>query len=192
MFGNVSSRRVGRVALVVGVVFLVVLTLRFVVAQMPPSVTPTLMSSYGIATVYGSGTLNGGSTNIQIFSNVSGPIFVEKLLVVLPTPLQSDIILDRLSVGSVYAYSFSSYGAPRVVVVPTGETIGDAVSSLPTTLSILIVKDPIGNSAVFASGGATNGLTFSIRLSTPLVGGEVNVLALVAAPATATVTLSIS
>lgn len=117
---------------------------------------------------------------------------MEKLLLLLQNPGQSDIVLNSISVDGVYTITFNSYAAPRIVVVATGTTMGDVISVLPTSLSFLLVKDPMDNNAIFASGGATNGLSFGVGYSTPLVGGGSNILVLVLAPSNATVTLAIA
>jgi hypothetical protein len=184
-------RRARIIALTVTAIVLALTTLGLVPATALTPNMPIPISSYGVATLYASTTMTGGTVNIRISTNTGGPFFVEKLLLMLQAPGQSDIVLDSLSINGGYTYSFSSYLAQRVVVVPTGTTIGDVVSSLPASLSILVVKDPLGNNAVFATG-ATNGLSFGIRYSTPLFGGAVSILVLVLAPSNATPTLTIS
>lgn len=182
-------RRTRLVAHTATVILLTLMMVGFVAGPAPPSSSLIPISSYGIITLYGSVSMSG-TVNVRIFTNSGGPFFVEKLLLLLQNPGQPDIVLNSISVDGIYTYSFNSYIAPRVVVVPTGTTIDDVVSALPTSLSFLFVKDPMGNNAVFASGGATNGLSFGIGYSTPLVGGGVNILALVLAPSNATATLT--
>jgi len=152
--------------------------------------SPVPISYYGVTTLSSLVSLGEGTVNIQIATNSGGPFFIEKLLLFLQNPAQSDIILNSISFGGLFTYSFNSYLAAHIVVVPTGTTSGDIVSSLPSTLNFMSVKDPLGNKAIFASGTATNGLSFNIGYSTPLVGGDVNILVLVVAPTNATVTLT--
>jgi hypothetical protein len=160
----------------------------------PPSNSPVQFNSYGVTTVYGLAPMNGGTTNIQIYTTGStGPFFVEKVLLMLQTPGQSDIVLQSVSINGVQSWSYSTFiNQPRVLVLPQGTTMGDIISVLPSSLSPLMVKDPLGNQALFGSGDITNGLSFGIAYSTPLVGGQVSVLALVVAPSNATVSLTIS
>ena len=138
--------------------------------------------------------MTGGITNIQIYTNGnSAPFFVLKVLLYLLTPGQSDIILQSVSLNGVQSWSYASYNnQPRVVIVPQGTTLGDIISVLPSSLSLLLVKDPLSQSQAIAGFGGTNGLTFGIGYAVPLVGGQVAVMALVVAPTNSTVTLNIS
>jgi len=173
------------------VLVLVLLVCSTVFVSASTSVTPVPFSGFGLASVGAQAEMNGGTLNIQVSTSSDGPFYVEKLLLMLQTPSQSDIDLESVSVDGVYTYSFSAYGATRAVVVPAGLTLGDVVTVLPSPLSFLLTKDPLGNSAVFASGGP-DGLSFGIAYSTPLVGGAVTILALILAPTTTTITLTTS
>jgi hypothetical protein len=75
--------------------------------------------------------------------------------------------------------------------VSSGSTIGDIISSVPSYMSNLLTKDPMGNVAMFASG-STNGLALGLTSQNGFVGTTFSVLALVVAPTTATVTLAFS
>jgi predicted small integral membrane protein len=179
-------------------VILLTVMLTFVTAPAPPSTppssnTPVSLTNYGVTDVYGAVQMSGGTTNIQIYTvGNNAPFFVEKILLMLQTPGQSDIVLQTVTINGVQSWSYATYNnQPRVTLVPQGTTMGDIISSLPSSLSLLMVKDPLGNQALFGSG-ETSGLTFGIGYSTPLVGGGVSVLALVVAPSNSTVTLNIS
>ena len=161
----------------------------------PPSTnSPVSLANYGVTDVYGVTQMTGGTTNIQIYTAGSNaPFFVEKVLLMLQTPGQSDIILQSVSINGVQSWSYGSYNnQPRVVIVAQGTTLGDIISVLPSSLSLLLVKDPLSQSQALFGSGETSGLTFGIAYSTPLVGGQVSIMALVVAPTNSTVTLSIS
>jgi len=160
----------------------------------PPSDSPVQFSNYGVTTVYALANMNTATANLQISTTGStGPFFVEKVLLMLQTPGQSDIVLQTVSINGIQSWSYTTYAnQPRITLLPQGTTMGDIISALPSSLSPLLVKDPLGNLALFGSGGVTNGISFGIAYSTPLVGGQVSVLALVVAPSNATVTLTIS
>jgi hypothetical protein len=102
-------------------------------------------------------------------------------------------VLASISIDGAYVYTFNNYQQQpsRVLVVPSGSTIGDIIASVPSFLSALLAKDPMGNIAMFASG-ATNGLAFGLTSPNGFVGATYGALAIVAAPSSATVTLSIS
>ena len=130
---------------------------------------------------------------MRISTDSSGPFFVEKALIFLSAPLQTDILLASINVDGAYVYNFNNYiqQPTRVVIVPSGSTIGDIVSSVPSYMANLLTKDPIGNAAMFASG-STNGLALGLTSQSAAIGTTFSVLALVVAPTSATVTLAFS
>ena len=173
--------------------FVLILTMTGVVlAPAPPSGPPVQATSYGVITVYNSASFSGTIT-VRISTDSNGPFYVEKLLILLNAPVQADIVLSSISIDGAYVYTFNNYQQQpsRVLVVPSGSTIGDIITALPTYLSALLAKDPIGNIAMFASG-ATNGLAFGLTSPNGFVGTTYGALAIVVAPSSATVTLSLS
>ena len=164
-------------------------------------VTPSPIVQYGVVTLHGSATLSQSysTITIQIFTTAPGAFYVERIFLMLNAPVQSDLVLQSISIDGVYSYSFStSYLGPgsaiRVVVLPTGGTIGDIITgiqnALPTSFGFLVVKDPLQNNAVVASGG-TNGLSFGVTYSNLYVGGTVQIMALVVAPTGSPVTMTV-
>ena len=76
----------------------------------------------------------------------------------------SAILLDTISPDGVNVIQISGYSGPsNVAVVPAGSTMGEVVTTLPSNLAFLIVKDPLGNDAVWANGGAGNGIVVGLR-----------------------------
>ena len=130
-------------------------------------------------------------------SNGYGAFFVSKLLVFLSEPQQSDLLLSSISVDA-YAVTLSSqsYGpqAPKVVVVASGNTMGEVVASLPSYLSPLLVKDPLGNVAIVLNGVGGNGLKVGLMFASQGVGiaGTLGAEAIVTAPTNDTITISLS
>lgn len=84
--------------------------------------------------------------------------------------------------------------ATKVVVVPAGLTFGDAVGAVPSALSMLLVKDPMGNDAIVATGGGGNGMIIGIRFLTGGIatGATVSAIATVVAPANETVSMTMT
>ena len=164
-----------------------------VFAPAPPSGPPVATTAYGVITVFNSSNFSGGTVTLRISMDSNGPFFVEKVLVFLNGPIQADILLASISIDGAFVYNFNNYfqQPTRVAVVPSGSTLGDIISSIPSYMSNLLTKDPIGNVAMFASG-ATNGLALGLTSPNGVVGTTFSVLALVVAPTTATVTLAFS
>lgn len=128
---------------------------------------------------------------MRISTDSSGPFFVEKILILLSAPIQADVLLASVSIDGAYVFSFNNYLSQptRVVIVPSGSTIGDIISTFPSYMNSLQTKDPEGNLAMFASG-ATNGLALGLTSPNGQIGTTFSVIALVVAPTTATVTLA--
>jgi len=164
-----------------------------VFAPAPPSGQPVATTSYGLITVFNSSNFAGGTVTVRISTDSSGPFYVEKAILFLNAPVQADIVLASISVDGAYIFNFNNYfqQPTRVVVLASGSTLGDIIASVPTYMSSLLVKDPLGNQAVFASG-ATNELAFGLTSPNGFVGTTFSVLALVVAPSSATVTLAFS
>lgn len=172
---------------------LIVMMTRVVLAPAPPSSPPVPTTSYGIITVFNSSTFSGGTVTLRISTDLNGPFYVEKVLIFLNAPVQADILLASISIDGAYVFNFNNYfqQPTRVVVVPSGSTLGDIIASVPSYMSSLLTKDPIGNTAMFASG-ATNGLAFGLTSPNGFVGTTFSALAFVEAPSSATVTLAFS
>jgi hypothetical protein len=166
---------------------------RVVLAPAPPSGPPVPTTSYGVITVFNSSNFSGGTVTLRISTDSNGPFYVEKILIFLNGPVQADILLASISIDGAYVFNFNNYfqQPTRVVVVSSGSTIGDIVASVPSYMSSLLTKDPIGNIAMFASG-ATNGLAVGLTSPNGFVGTTFSALAFVEAPSSATVTLSFS
>jgi len=128
---------------------------------------------------------------ITVSTNVPAPFFVEKLLLLLNMATQVDIVLDSISIDGVYTFSFNTYLAQRVTIVASGSTMGDVVTQIPAYLNPLITKDPLGNNALFATG-TTSGLSVGVRFSSPIVESNLMIMALIVAPTSATVTLTVT
>ena len=88
---------------------------------------------------------------MRISTDLSGPFFVEKVLIFLNAPVQADILLASISIDGAYVFNFNNYfqQPTRVVVVPSGSTIGDIISTVPSYMNNLLTKDPMGNVAMF-------------------------------------------
>jgi hypothetical protein len=98
-----------------------------------------------------------------------------------------------MNLDGFYAISFSQYyGTPKIVVVASGSTIGEVISSLPSYLTPLLVKDPLGNQALVLSGGAASGLTVALRFSSETIGSVLSTEAIVTAPSNNTITIALS
>jgi hypothetical protein len=80
------------------------------------------------------------------------------------------------------------------VIVPSGLTYGDIVQSMPSYLSFLMMKDPLGNNAIVASGGDSGGIIISLGYMTGGgLGGStgMTVIATVVAPTDTTVSMTV-
>jgi len=193
------SLRTSTVTVALAVVLIGLSILAVVSAIPPPSNLPVPVSSYGVVAVYSNEATQTtlGTVNINVVSNGYGAFFVAKLLVFLNNPQQSDLLLSTISIDSFYTITLSQYYAPqspKVVVIASGYTMGDVVSSLPNYLSSMLVKDPIGNTAIVLNGGAGNGLKVALTFATPGVGsaGTIGAEAVVTAPSNDTITISLS
>jgi hypothetical protein len=181
-------------AVVLVVIMVNLATLAAVDAPPPPSSPPIPISQYGITTVYANQATQTslGAITVTLTSNGYGAFFVVRLLIFMNTPAQSDLTLDSIEIDGFYTLSFSQYyGTPKVVVIASGQTVGDIISVLPAYLSILLVKDPLGNQAIALNGRPGNGLTASLAFSTQ-VGAPISAEAIVTAPSNDTITISIS
>jgi len=161
----------------------------------PPSNLPIPVSQYGVVTVYSNEATPPtlGTVKINVASNGYGAFFVTKLLVFMNNPQQSDLILSTLSIDGFYTITFSQfYGSPKVVIIPSGSTMGELVSSLPSYLAPILVKDPLGNMAIVMNGGVGNGLAVSLTFGSQSGGGAVSAEGIVTAPSNNTITITMS
>ena len=192
MSGRIRKRRFAIVIAVVMMVVMIVgvMALRSVLAPPPPSSPPILISQYGVTTVYVS-TTPIGTFSIKLTSDGYGPFFVARLIIFLSPTGQPDLVLQSLNMDGIGTVSFSPYyGTPKVVVVSSGATMGELVSSLPSQLDFLLVKDPMGNPSIVVNGGAGNGLTVNLAFASPAVSVLVSAEAIVTAPMNNTITMS--
>lgn len=175
---------------------LIVLALGFQFVSAPPRSidVPTRLSDYGVTRVYASENFMG-SAKITIVSNGAGPFFIEKILLILDRAADVDVLLDTINIDGTGIIQISGYSSTsRVVVLPGGSLIGEVTSSFPSNLQFLFSKDPLGNEALAVSGASGNGLVVGLRS----VSGEYNlgttlsVIALVTAPANATISITMS
>jgi hypothetical protein len=152
-----------------------------------------LLTQYGVVRVYASIQFTG-TTKFTITSLGSSPFFVSRLTLFLNRPADFDILLDSMNVDGTGTIQISGFlASSKVVVVPAGLTAGDVVVALPNFLSFLLVKDPMGNDAIVASGGDTGGgLVVGVRFMAGSynIGTTVTAVATVVAPANATVTMT--
>lgn len=152
------------------------------------------LSQYGVVRVYASQTFMG-NTKIRIVSDSAPPFFVDRIFIVLNRPADFDILLDSINIDGTGEIQFSGYSAAaKVVVVPAGLVVGEVTASIPSNLNFLLVKDPLGNSALSASGGPGNGVTVGLRFMSGAydLGTKISATALVTAPANATITMNMS
>jgi len=164
----------------------------YVLAPPPPSTNaPMPLSEYGVVRLYASMSFTGTA---QIIINSQGglsPFFVSRLTLFLNGPAEFDLLLDTINIDGIGPIQVSSYlPSSKVVVVASGLQVGDIVSSIPSYLSVFIVKDPMGNDALVANGGS--GVVIRIRLSSGGVGpGEtISAIATIVAPTNSTVAMS--
>ena len=183
-----------RVGLVVSLILLSYLPFGFqsVQATATPGGMPSRQSDYGVVSVYASQTFMG-TLKIKITSDRSAPYFVDRILILMNRQAGSDILLDSVSPDGVNTIQVSGYSGPsKVTVIPAGSTIGEVVSAFPSNLDFLIVKDPLGNNAIWANGGAGSGLVVGLRFMSGAydVGETLSITALVTAPSNATITIT--
>jgi len=171
------------------------ITLGFVSGQVPPPPSPPkLLSQYGVVRVYASTSFNT-RVQITITSREAAPFFVSGLTLFLSIPASSNIVLSSINVDSMGLIQVSGSGATssQVVIVTSGSTYGDIVQSMPSYLSFLIVKDPLGNNAIIANGGGSGGVVIAVGiLSGAYSGGAtLSAVATILAPSDTIVTMTI-
>jgi hypothetical protein len=151
-----------------------------------------LFSSYGVARVSTQANFLGLS-RITITTTGSDPFFIVRVFVELSIPYDVDIILDSIVMDGV-TISVSNSVTGTVVVVPAKAVVAEITSCLPSGLNMLLVKEPMGNNAIAASGGEAGGVIFTLKQGPgPLGPGPlVYVTALVTAPASETVSITMS
>lgn len=113
----------------------------------------------------------------------------------LNRPADTDILLDTINVDGTGAIQVSGYvSASKVVVVSAGLSFGDVVGSLPNSLSMLLVKDPMGNDAIVASGGDDSGVIIGIRFMSGAygTGTTISAIATIVAPSNSTVNMTMT
>lgn len=191
------SLRTSTVTVALALMLIGLSILAVVAALPPPSNLPIPVSSYGVVAVYASEATQAtiGTVKINVASNGYGVFFVVKLLVFLNIAQQSDLTLSTISIDSFYTITLSQFYAPqspKIVVIPSGFTMGDVVTSLPSYLTGMLVKDPMGNMAIAVNGGAGNGLAVSLTFETVGISGPVGAEAIVTAPSNDTITVSLS
>lgn len=167
---------------------------QYVFAPLTSGGVPTRQSDYGVVSVYASQTFMG-TLKIKITSDRAAPFFVDRILITMNRQADTDILLDTISPDGTNIIQISGYSGPsKVTVVPAGSTIGEVITALPSNLAFLIVRDPLGNNAVWANGGAGNGIVVGLRFMSGAynVGEIISVTALVTAPANATITITTS
>jgi hypothetical protein len=152
------------------------------------------ISEYGVLRLYASVQFTG---NARITINSQGgvdPFFVSRLTLFLDRPADVDILLDSINIDGTGLLQVSSSYLPatKVVVVPSGSQVGDVVTSIPSYLSMFLVKDPMGNDALAANGGSgvVIGLRFSSGGSAILGPTVISAIATIVAPTNSTVSMT--
>ncbi len=193
----VLARRT-KVRVLVGAIILVALasiSLRYVLAPPPQGRgAPMPLTQYGVVRVYASIEFTG-TAKITITGVGSSPFFVSRLNLFLNGPANFDILLDSLNIDGTGTIQISGFlASSKVVVVPAGLTVGDVVTAVPSFLSFLVMKDPMGNDAIVANSGDGGGLVVGVRFISGgyNVGTVITAIATVVAPANATVTMNMS
>jgi hypothetical protein len=165
----------------------------YVLAQPPPSTNaPMPLTQYGIVRLYASIVFTG-SAKITINSeDAHTPFFISRLTLFLNRPADFDVLLDTINIDGTSTLQVSSYlPSSKVVVVASGLQVGDIVTSIPSYLSVFIVKDPMGNDALVANGD--RGVVIGIRFAAGGVGlgtTTVSAIATIVAPTNSTVTMT--
>jgi hypothetical protein len=188
------GRRTRVAALAVLLVALASIGITFVLAPPPTSSPAAVLNQYGVVRVY-SGVTFTGTTKITITSSGNGPFFVSKLTLFLNRPTDFDIVLDSVNIDGIGAIQVSGYSAAtKVVIVPAGLTFGDVMTTFPSSLNMLMMKDPMGNDAIVASGGDGNGVVIGVRFFTGgySLGTTLQIVATVVAPNGSSVTMTTS
>ncbi len=187
-----------RVKLLVAIVILAGLasiTLRYVLAP-PPQIpgAPMPLTQYGVVRVYASIQFTG-TAKILVTSQGSSPFFVSRLTLFLNRAADFDILLDSISIDQMGTIQISGFlASSKVVVVPAGLTVGEVVSAMPSFLSFLVMKDPMGNDAIVANSGDGGGLVVGLRFMSGAFGAGtvITAVATVVAPSNSTVSMAIS
>jgi hypothetical protein len=188
-----------RIRIVVAAMALVLVSLaivgpQYVRAPPPSSTTPYPLSGYGVARISVTGTLQG-TTSFAIHSDGSETFFVVRVLIILNKPADSDIVLDSINIDGTGIVQVSGYSAAtKVVIVSAGNVVGELITSMPTQLAFLLVKEPLGNTGIAANGGDQNGFSFALRYwsSAYYPGTTITAIALVTAPINSTITMTMS
>jgi hypothetical protein len=106
-----------------------------------------------------------GRAQLTITSREAVPFFVSGLTLFLSAPSTASIVLNAINIDSAGTIQLSASGAApsaQVIVVPSGLTYGDVVQSMPSYLSFLMMKDPLGNNAIVANGGSGGGVVITL------------------------------
>jgi len=167
---------------------------QFVLAPPSSGGTPTRLSEYGVVRVFASDSFTG-VTKITIASDGAAPFFVERIYIILNARSDSDILLDNIAIDGTPTIQISGYsGSTKVVVVPAGFSVGEVINSIPNNLNFLLVRDPLGNDALSASGGAGNGIVAGLRFMSGAysLGTTMYAIALVTTSSDATISMTIS
>jgi hypothetical protein len=177
------------------------LSLGYALAQTSPTPSPPkALSLYGVARIYASVTFTGHA-QITITSLEAAPFFVSGLTLFLSLPTTSNIVLTTINIDNTGAIQLSASGsAPssQIVIVPSGLTYGDIVQSMPSYLSFLMMKDPLGNNAIVANGGSCGNGSCGIVITLGFMAGGYGasttllVIATVVAPSDTKVAMTIT
>ena len=175
---------------------IVSISLGFVLGQTPPASPPKLFSQYGVVRVYASTTFSN-RLQITITSREAAPFFVSALTLFLNIPAASNIVLNTINVdglGPIQVLGSGATSSSQVVIVTAGLTYGDVVQSLPSYLSFLIVKDPLGNNAIVANGGSGGGVVIGVGIQSGGYSGgaTISAVATIVAPSDTIVTMTIA
>jgi len=189
---RIRSRRT-RIAALAAVIIVVSLASVswYVLAPPPPSTNaPFPLSQYGVVRLYASVSFTG-TARITISSDGLSPFFISRLTLFLNAPADLDVLLYSINLDGTGTMQVSSYlPSSKIVIVPSGLQVGDVISSIPSYLSVFIVKDPMGNDALIANGGS--GVVFGIQFSSggSGVGTTVSAIATIVAPSNSTVSMT--
>jgi hypothetical protein len=117
-----------------------------------------------------------------------------RVVIILNTQADTDLVLDTIKIDGTSSIQVSGYSAStKVTVVSAGNIIGELVTSMPSQLDFLLVKEPLGNTGIAVDGGDGDGLTFTLRFwSGTYLGTTLTAIALVTAPTDSTITLTMT
>ena len=186
--------RIGITAAALIFVSLAAIGLQYVLAPPPSNSAPVPLSQYGVTRVSVRG-ISQAAITIEILGDGAGPFFIVKILIILNKPADADIVLDSINIDGTGSIPVSGYSAAtKVVVVPAGLVVGELIASIPSYLGFLLVKEPLGNVGIAVNAGATNGFSFMLRFLSGAyyLGTTITAIALVTAPANATVTMTMT